>query len=281
MEKCKEFMLMTVSTIVIVIGVYFFKFPNNFSFGGVTGLAVVLAKITPLSASSINFIASMGLLVVGFAFLGKSFGAKTVYVSVLMSVALSILDRVYPMTRPLTDQPMLELTFAIALPAFGSAILFNMGASSGGTDILAMILKKYTSNDIGNALMWVDLAITIMACFVFDIKTGLYSFLGLMIKSLMIDSVIESINLCKFFNVVCNDPKPICDYITNDLNRSATVCDAKGAFSGQQKYVIFTALRRSQAVQLRTYIKQVEPSAFIMICNSSEIIGKGFRNGNV
>lgn len=262
---------------LIVIGVYFFRFPNNFSFGGVTGIAVVLARISPLSASGITLILNMVLLVIGFIFLGKSFGSKTVYASVLLSVGLWLLEYVDPMSAPLTDEPMLELVFAIALPSLGSAVLFNMGASGGGTDIIAMILRKYTSINIGSALLFTDLAITLMSFLIFDIKTGLFSLLGLLIKSLVIDSVIESINLSKYFNIVCDDPAPICDFIVNKLKRSATVCDARGAFSHNHKNIIFTVLNRRQAILLRNYIKTVEPSAFILISNTSEIIGKGFR----
>lgn len=220
----------------------------------------------------------MILVVAGFFFLGKSFGFKTVYSSILLSFSVSALEKWVPMSRPLTDEPMLELVFAVILPAFGSALLFNRGASSGGTDIIAMILKKYTSVNIGKALFLSDLLITLSSFFVFSIKTALFSFLGLLTKSLVIDSVIENINLHKYFNVICSKPDVICDYIVNVLNRSATVCDATGAYSHHHKYIIFTVMRRSQAVQLRKFIKQVEPDAFLLITNTSEIIGKGFHS---
>ena len=276
----REYGILTVATLLLVIGVYVFKFPNNFSFGGVTGIAVVLSKITALSASAYTFIINMALLVVGFIFLGTSFGIKTVYVSVLTSVGLSAMEKFFPMTGPLTDQPVLELIFAIFLPALSAAILFNVGASGGGTDIVAMILRTYTPINIGTALFLVDLGITIAACFVFDVTTGLFSFTGLMAKSLVIDNVIESINRCKCFNVICNDPEPICNFIRDELKRSATVYRAEGAFTHTPRTVILTVMKRGQAVQLRNYVRQVEPTAFMMITNSSEIIGKGFRGFN-
>lgn len=156
-----EYGVITFATLLLVVGVYFFKFPNNFSFGGVTGIAVVLSAMSKASASSYTFIINMALLVLGFLFLGKSFGAKTVYVSVLTSVGLSALEKLFPMSAPLTTEPVLELIFAIFLPALSAAILFNIGASGGGTDIIAMILKKYTSVPIGTALFLVDCVIVI------------------------------------------------------------------------------------------------------------------------
>ncbi|MGL5434765.1 MAG: YitT family protein [Lachnospiraceae bacterium] len=271
-----EYGLITLSIWILVIGVYFFKFPNHFAFGGVTGFAAVISQITGMSASSFTSIVNMLLLIFGFLFLGKSVGVKTVYASVWMSVSLAILEWLYPLQRPLTNEPLLELFFAIALPAFGSAVLFHIGASSGGTDIIAMILRKYTSWNIGTALLVVDIASVLMAFVVFGPATGLFSSLGLLAKSLVIDEVIESFNLCKCFNIVCDDPDPICDYIINHLHRGATVYEAHGAFSHHNKTVIMTTMKRSQAIKLRNYIREAEPTAFILISNSSEIIGKGF-----
>lgn len=274
-----EYMLITLGALLVAVGVYFFKFQNNFSFGGVTGLAVVISQATGgvLSSGTVNLLISMVLLVIGFVVLGKDCGIKTAYGSILLSGAISLLEWICPLDGPITDSPMLELCFAVALPAFGAAILFNIEASTGGTDIVAMILRKYTSIDIGRSLFLTDILITVAAFPVFGLTTGLYSVLGLAIKSLMVDGVIENLNLCKYFNVVCEEPEPICDFITHTLHRSATVCDARGAFSGQEKTIIFTVLNRSQAVQLRKFIKQREPSAFILISNTSEIIGRGFR----
>lgn len=275
-----EYCALTLATVILCIGVYVFKFPNHFSFGGVTGIAVILSAILPKTPGFITMIINMALLLIGFIFLGKSTGLKTAYVSVLTSVLLWGAEIVFPMEKPLTDQPVLEMLFAIALPAFAAAIFFNLEASGGGTDILAMILKKYSSLNIGTALFIVDLAIVIAACFLFDPTTGLISLCGLLAKSLVVDNTIENLNLCKYFTIICNDPAPICEYITNELHRSATIYKAEGAYEHNERTVIITIMKRSQAVMLRNYIRKTEPGAFIAITNSSEIIGKGFRGFN-
>ena len=274
----KNFLLLTASTLIMAVGIYFFKFANNFTFGGITGFAVLVAKFTPLSASDFSFVANILLLVVGWIILGKSFAAKTAYSTILLSVTLSLFERVYPMSHPLTNEPLLELIFAILLPALGSAILFNIGASSGGTDVIAMVLKKYTSVDIGRGLMISDVLFTLCAFFVFDVKTGLYSLLGLIMRSALIDNFIESLNRSKYFHVVCSDPKPICNFIEINLVRGATIVNAKGSFTGDNKYIILTVLSPSQAVKLRNFIKENSPGAFLLISNTSEIIGKGFHS---
>ena len=206
----------------MVIGIYFFKFPNHFAFGGVTGFSTVFSQLLHCSASTFTTAANYALLVLGFIFLGKSVGVRTVYATIVMSVSLQALDALVPMHGTLTDQPMLELVFAIMLPAIGSAILFNIGASSGGTDVIAMILKKYTSMNIGSALMAADVAAVGLSFVMYGPSTGLFSVMGLVAKSMVVDNVIENMNLCKCFNIVCEHPQPICNFIIHELNRSAT-----------------------------------------------------------
>lgn len=276
-EKIKHFSLLTGSTLIMAVGTYFFKFTNNFTFGGITGLAVLVADKTNISASDFSFIVNMLLLALGFVVLGRKFAAKTAYCSILLSVALSFLSRVCPMEHPLTDQTMLELCFAIALPALGSAILFNIGSSSGGTDIIAMIIKRFASVDIGVALMITDALVAVSSFFVYGAETGLFSVAGLLAKTLVIDGVIENFNLCKFFTIISENPEPIVKFIHEDLNRSATVYRAEGTYLHKDKTVILAVTKRRQAVLLRNFVKVTEPGAFLMITNSSEIIGKGFQ----
>lgn len=277
LKAAKEYTLITLSTLLMAVGIYFFKFPNNFTFGGVTGLAVVVSQVMPISPSTVNFIVNLVLLLLGFLFLGKGFGVRTVYSSMLLSVALSGMEYLWPLDKPLTDDPLLELIFAIVLPGLGSAILFNIGASSGGTDVVAMILKKFTSVNIGNALLLSDLLITLSAFFIFDIKTFLFSMLGLFSKSLVIDNVIESINQSKYFNVITDHPEEVVAYVTGKLHRGATVLKGEGGYSHQPRFVILTVMNRMQAVRLRRHIRETDPHAFLLITNTSEIIGKGFR----
>lgn len=277
-SKLKNFSLLTISTLIMAVGIYFFKFANNFTFGGITGIAVLVAKFLPISASDFSFVVNILLLIIGWIVLGKSFAEKTAYSTILLSVSLSLLERIYPMSHPLTNEPLLELIFAILLPALGSAILFNIGASSGGTDVIAMILKKYTSVDIGKGLMISDLIFTLAGFLVFNVKTGLYSLFGLIMRSALIDNFIESFNRSKYFHVVTSNATCICDFIQNDLQRGATIVNVTGAFTGDDKYIILTVLSPSQAVKLRNFIKEHDPKAFLLISNTSEIIGKGFHS---
>ena len=272
-----EYALLTLGTALVAMGTYFFKFPNHFSTGGVTGIAVILSSIFPsISSSLFASVINVAFLLLGFGVLNRGFGVRTVYCSLLFSGMLAGLEWLVPLSGPLTDEKLLELFFGVILPALGSAILFNIDASSGGTDIAAMILKKYTGMDVGRALLISDVVIAAAALFVFDMTAGLCSLLGLALKSVLVDSAIESLNRRKAFFVITSDPVHVCDYVTHTLGRGATVWQAKGAYTDQTHHVVLTVLSRGQAVAMRRHLRQVDPHAFLIVANSSEIFGKGF-----
>ncbi len=271
--------LMTLGTALVAVGTYIFKFPNHFSTGGVSGLSVILGALIPpqiISTATISAVLTVLSLILGFIALDKSFGFKTIYCSLLYSLLVQLMEWFWPLSAPLTDQKLLELFFAVILPSLGSAILFNIDASTGGTEIIAMILKKYTGLNVGNALLVSDTAIAAAPLFLFDVETGLFCLLGLALKSVLVDSAIESLNRRKSFTVVCHDPHPVCRYINEELHRGATVWKAQGAYTHQDQFVILAALSRHQAVQLRNFLRRNDPHAFMLITNSSEIFGKGF-----
>ena len=278
-QTLHTYLLMTLGTALVSVGVYFFKFPNNFSMGGVSGLALLLGQLVNvpwLTPSVFNGIINLAFLLLGFLLLNRGFGVRTVYCSLLYSGLVQMFEWVFPMHAPLTGQKMLELFFAVILPALGSAILFNINASTGGTDIAAMILKKYSGTDVGRALLYTDIVIAAAALFLFGITAGLCSLLGLVLKSVLVDSVIESLNRRKAFIIITSDPRMVSAFITHDLARGATIWRAQGAYTLEEHWVVLTVLTRGQAVLLRRYLKEHDPHSFMIVTNSSEIFGKGF-----
>ncbi|MEE1392917.1 MAG: YitT family protein [Negativibacillus sp.] len=277
----REFGLLNLGTFLTAIGSYFFKFPNNFSTGGVTGLSVVLTHYFPnLSNGTIVSVINVALMVVGLILLGKEFGFKTFYVTIAFSVMLKLFETVTPLTQPLTDQPFMELLFGVFLPAWGSAMLFNIGSSTGGTDIIAMVVKKYFKCHIGKALLVVDFFITVMTFVAFGPTTGLFSILGLVMRSFAVDFFLEEMNTYKSFTIITDHAEEIYQYITQVLHRGATIYHAEGVFEHSSKTIILTAQSKQQGIKLQEQIKKSDPHAFVLISNTSEIIGKGFRGGN-
>ena len=282
----KEYSVITFGVFLVAIGVYFFKFPSNISTGGVTGLAIVLNQLFPgLSAANFVTIFNMGFLVLGFVILGKDFGVKTAYGSVMLSVFLELFDLIpFPadFVLPMTEQPMLELFYAVLFPALGSAILFYYHASSGGTDIVAMIIRKYTHMDCGTALLVTDVVLVVLTFYNFEqsrinYTTGLLSIAGLITKTLVVDKAISSINRSKHFMVVTTHKEEVEKYITDKLHRSATIWECEGAYSHRKEYAMISVMNRSQANKLRNYLKSIDPNSFVIVTNTSDIIGKGFK----
>ncbi|MBQ9922947.1 MAG: YitT family protein [Clostridia bacterium] len=273
----KKFLLMNLGCILLSVGVYFFKIPNGFATGGVTGIGTVLGKVSLITPAAWIWILNIALLIFGFLFLGWQNIFKTIYCSMFYSALTYIFEFFIPLSTPLTNQPLMELVYAMLLTSIGSALIFNSEASSGGTDIAALILKKFTSLDVGKALLTVDSIVAASSFFVFDIQTGLFSLLGLFAKAFLVDSVIESLNTCKYFIVITTKRDEISQYIIKTLHHGVTVNSAVGEFTKDERTMIHTVCKRIEAIRLRKKIKEIDPGAFIIITTSSEIIGRGFR----
>ena len=276
--KPQFFILLNLGLIVTALGIVIFKEPNHFALGGTSGISIIISTLNPgLPVGTIMWIVNAVLVVLGFIFLDRESMGWTVFSSFALSAYVSLFEYLIPLSAPLTDDTLLELIFAVMLPGIGSALVFNIGASTGGTDILAMILKKHTSLRIGSALFVADMGIVAWAAILYGPRTGLYCVLGLIAKALVVDQFIENVNTSKVITIIAEDPQPIMDYIVMDLHRTATVRYERGGFSGRSFETIVAVLNRHEAVQLRNYVREIEPDSFITIVSSSEILGRGFR----
>ena len=276
--RVKFFLLLNLGLILTALGIVVFKAPNHFALGGTSGISIIISTLNPgLPVGAIMWIVNAVLVVLGFIFLDRDSMGWTIFSSFALSAYVSLFEQLIPLSAPLTDDTLLELIFAVMLPGIGSAFVFNIGASTGGTDILAMILKKHTSLQIGSALLVADMGIVAWAAILYGPRTGLYCVLGLVAKALVVDQFIESVNTSKVISIIANDPQPIMDYIVHDLHRTATLRYERGGFSGRSFETIVTVLNRHEAAQLRNYVRSLEPNAFMTIVSSSEIIGRGFR----
>lgn len=277
-NSVKYWTALNAGALALAAGVYFFKSPNHFATGGVSGLSIVLEPLIPfLSQSEILMAINALMLLLGFIFLGRGCTFKTIYCSAVYSLENFAFERLIPLAGPLTDQTFLELVFAILLTGVGSAIIFNCGASSGGTDIVALILKKYTSVHVGRALLMTDMLIAASSFFVFGVEAGLFSMLGLFSKAFLIDGVIEDIGKSKYVTVITNEVAKVGDYIINTMHRDYTTYAATGGYTGNEKHVLIVVCSRPEACRLRAKAKELDPASFIIVSDATEILGKGFR----
>lgn len=274
----KFFIVLNFGLIINAIGITFFKNPNNFAFGGGPGISLILSSVFPsLNVGTAMYIINASFVILGLIFLDVKKIGWTIYSSFALSFYVSVGEALFPLEHPLTDELFIEFCFAVFLPAISSAIVFNIGASMGGTDIIAMILSKFTSAQIGAALLSSDLAIALIAFFIYDAKTGLMCILGVSVRGIMVDAAIEAMNLKKVCTIISSKSDEIKAYITNELHKTATEQVGYGAYSHSETTVLMSVLSRYETKRLRNFISKTDPNAFMTIVNSSEIIGKGFK----
>ena len=288
-----EITLMSVGVLLMSISVYFFQSPNSFTLGGVAGIGLVLSKIIPvawLSQAVIMVIINVIILILGLIILGKQCTVKTIYCSLLYTgiiwvfEAIDILGYINgtptpagEIAAPMTDQTALEFIYMILFFGVGAALVFNCGSSTGGTDIVALIIKKFTKLNVGTSLMIIDFLVVCVAAFTFtSLEVALYSFLALFLKSFLLDGVIESMVKTKYITIITSKPDEILKYILEVIQHGCTQYDARGAYTGEARQILITVCRRSEALKLKAKVKELDPDAFIIITDANEILGKGF-----
>lgn len=277
-----RWLIMNMGVVMMSISVYFFQAPNNFTLGGVGGISIILADYLPLSQATIMLIINAALLVLGLVILGKQCTLRTIWCSALYTGLIWAFEKLIPLSCPVTamdgsdGQLFLELVYSILLMGVGGALIFNCGASSGGTDIIALILKKFTSINVGMALLCADLAVVTVSFFTFPITVTLFSLLGLFAKSFILDSVIENIGKTKYITIITTRPDIISEYILQVIKHGYTIYDAEGGYTGEPKKVMVTVCRRNEAFKLKQKVKTADPAAFVIITDANEILGKGF-----
>ena len=286
-DSIKKLLQINLGILMIAAGIYFFKAPNGFATGGVSGIAIVLAKLPfsitlGITQAIYMLVINVLLLILGVIILGKKCGFLTIYCSLMLSLENLLFETFLPIESisgqsTLTSSPLLELVYAVLLTGIGSAILFRNKASSGGTDIVALILKKRSNLNVSQALLATDFLIALSTFFVYDnVSVGLYAMLGLFSKIFIIDDILDSMNLCKAFTIITTKPEEISLFILNDMKHGATMYKGEGLYTHEDREIIMTVCKRSEAIRLRRKVKAIDPEAFIIITKTSEIFGKGF-----
>lgn len=275
----KEGLLITFAMLIVSAAVYFFMVPSKIVVGSVSGLAMVLAELLHMQMSTITFILNVVLLIAGFIFIGKEFGAKTIYTSLLLPIFLWIFEHLVPVSESLTGNSVYDLVSYILIIALGQAILFNANASSGGLDVVAKIISKYTHADIGKAVTIGGLITAVTSIFVYDIGTLIVSVLGTYANGIAVDYFIDGFNKRKKICILSEEYEEIQKYIMQELGRGTTLYTACGGYDGKEKTELVTIMTPNEYKQLLNYLHQSEFQAFVTVYNVSQVIGKWNING--
>ncbi|MCI6276891.1 MAG: YitT family protein [Clostridium sp.] len=279
MKKVKDYFIITIGAILVAVSLNFLVMPNNVAAGGVNGMAMVLNHYFPsIPVGALMVIFNVILFLLAFILIGTSFGAKTIYASLLLSGSIWILEKVCPVTHSLTGDVLLELIFGIILQAIGMATIFYRNASTGGTDIIAKILNKYFHINLGKGVLLADLVVVTAAALTFGFKEGLYALFVIILNGFAIDKVIEGFNACKEVRIISSKQEEIKSFILNELSRGATIYYAKGAFSESPVEVLWTIVDTKELIKIKNFIREVDPQAFVSVAEVYETLGEGFGN---
>lgn len=271
-EAVREFSIITFATIIVAAAVFFFLIPSHVSVGSISGLAIVLGNFVPLNISSITFILNIFLLIVGFLFIGREFGAKTVYTSFLLPVVLAILEFIFPENQSITNDAFLDVLCYIFVVSIGLAMLFNRNASSGGLDIVAKFLNKYLHMELGKAMSLAGMCVALSSALVYDKKIVVLSVLGTYLNGIVLDHFIFGFNVKKRVCIISEYEKEIREFILHHLHSGATIYEAVGAYDGKPRTEIITIVDKNEYVTLMNYVLKMDPNAFVTVYTVNEII---------
>ncbi len=267
-----DFIKITVATAIVAASVYFFLIPSNLTIASISGLAIVLSEVLPLQMSVINLILNCVLLVIGLLLIGKEFGLKTIYTSLLMPVFLGVLEYFLPNQASLTGDQFVDMIAYILAVSAGLAILFSCNASSGGLDIVAKLLNKYLHMDLGVAMSAAGMCTTLSALFVYDIKTVIISVIGTYLNGIVLDHFIFGLAIKKRVCIVSNELEKIKNFLLEELHSGASIYRSTGAYTGEERNEIIAIVDRNEYRKLMDFIAQVDSNAFVTVYNVNKII---------
>lgn len=272
----KEYLIITIGLILVAFSIEYFYAPNNLAAGGITGLGIVINHFIPALTPSVFFFwVNILLFVAAFFLVGGDFGIKTLYGTYGLTFIMWIMEN-FMNPVALTDDLMLNVVFGSITTSLGLAIAFNANASTGGTDILAKILNKFSSFNIGLSLALIDLAVTLSGAIVFGLDSGFYAFLCVLLNGILIDRFIAAFNRTKQITVISNKNSEISKFIMEDLKRGCTYFKGAGVYSKEEKDILYAILKQKELAKLKEFIDNIDKEAFITVGQVDEVRGNGF-----
>lgn len=267
----KEFLTITVGTVIIAAAVFFFMLPSKVSVGSASALAMVISNFVALPVSVITFIINVALLAVGFLLLGHEFGIKTVYASVLLPAAMRLFELIFPDFQSLTQDPTLDVLCYILVVGIGLALLFSSDASSGGLDIVAKLMNRYLHMELGQAMSLSGMLVALSSALCYDQKTVVLSVLGTYFGGIVVDHFIFGLNLKRRVCIISPKVDDIIRFIVHDLGGNASVYTATGAYDGIARREIIAIVDSQEYKQLMVYLKRTDPDAFVTVYSVSNV----------
>ena len=270
----RDMAVITFATFIVAVAVFFFMMPNNLAIASIAGLAVVLQKFIPLSVATISLIFNVGLLIIGFIFVGREFGGKTVYTSVILPIFVGIFEKLFPKYNGLTGDPFLDMICYIFIVSIGLSLLFNHNASSGGLDIIVKILNKYLHIDKGKAMSIAGMLVSLSAVFAYDTKTVVLSVLGTYLNGIILDYFLFGTNIKKKVCILSRKNEEIKKYILKNMHSGATLYKVIGAYNNEEHEEVVAIVNKREYGVLMQFIRRTDSDAFVTVSTINEVMYK-------
>ena len=270
-ELVKEIIILTAAVAIIAAAVFFFLIPSHAAVSSISGLAIVLSNVIPLTVSEITFILNVVLLIIGFLLCGKEFGVKTVYTSIMLPVFMKLFEVIWPDNQSMTGDATLDEVAYVFMVSVGLSILFNRNASSGGLDIVAKIMNKFLHIELGKAMSLAGMCVALSAALFYDKKTVVLSVLGTYVNGLILDYFIFGQTEKKRVCIITKKEEEVRDFILHTLHSGATIYEAYGAYHMDMHHEIITIVDKNEYQKLMAYMNETDPDAFMTIYTVKEI----------
>lgn len=274
----REYVILVIGMFIVAGSVYYIMMPGGFVLGSLSGLVIVLVNFIPLSISTLTFIINGILLIIGYIFIGKEFGGKTIVASILLPAYLAIFERVTPKVSSLSGDMLIDMICYLFVICFGQALLFGINASSGGLDIVAKLLSKYFYMEIGKAITLAGFATAATSILIYDRKTVVVSFLGTYLSGMVLDNFVDGFHMRKKVCIISSNYQAVQEYIVKELHRGVTLYAAYGGMNNEEKMEVVSILEKSEYGKLLSYIHANDPTAFLTVSTVGEVVGQWNRN---
>lgn len=273
-KTLREFAGITSGIFLTAAAIDIFLIPNRLAAGGVSGFSTVLHYTIGVPVGLTMLFFNIILLITGTKIFGRAYGFKTIYGAVGVSI---LVDALYPFLPKITGDPMLSAVYGGIVSGIGMGIVFRYGGNTGGTDIIAQIVQKFTNIPVGKAFLFIDGTVMLTAALAFGLKLALYGMLSVFVMGWIIDLVQEGISSEKIVYIISEENEKIAEDILSKLDRGATYLSGKGAYTGKTRDVVFVVIERKQVEALLDIVRSHDQTAFVIIHDAKEVIGHGFK----
>ncbi|WP_441945138.1 YitT family protein [Paenibacillus sp. 2TAB23] len=265
-----------IGSIIVAISFNMFMVPNGIASGGVSGVSILVQRIANITPAITQWAINIPLFIAGLWLLGKRFGAKTALGSIILPLFVLLTDGF----QSPTDNPLLAAIYGGIGVGLGLGLVFRGGASTGGLDLAAQILHRYTGLPLSLAIVCFDGCVIVAAGFIISPEVALYALIGLFVTSKTIDFVQSGLQLSKVAFIISDYSEEVSTAILNDLDRGLTRLDGHGGYTGAERTVLMVVVGQNEVPKLKQLVRAIDPGAFVIISNTAEVLGQGFKLEN-